>query len=144
MMELNIKNAYSPPGTPDYKPRRREFLGYSVSSIVLSYSGLSVSAATTKTTTYPIADEVKTTVDRLLSFALPEKLTRPDAAKGLAPTELHRLDQYREYGYGHYTYGPGLPIEHRLDLMPEGYVTQGVKRLSRLSSFFTGMKFTSK
>ena len=124
-------------GTPDYNQSRRQFMMYSVSSFVLSYSGVTVAHAPTKVTAYPISDEVMSSVDRMLSFFMPEKLETSDAQKGLAPTELHRVDQYRQHGYGDYTYGPGLPVERRFDLMPVGYIARDVNRISRLSSFFT-------
>ena len=123
--------------TLDYNQSRRQFLRYSVSSFVLSYSGVTVAQAPTKVTAYPISDKVMTSVDRMLSFLMPEKRETADAPKGLAPTELHRVDQYHLHGYGDYTYGPGLPVERRFDLMPVGYMAPNVNRISRLSSFFT-------
>jgi len=135
--ELNMTDGYKLLDTPNYKQSRRQFMMYSVSSIALSYSGVTVAEATKQVTTYPISDEVLTSVDRMLSFLMPEKLKKSDVEKGFIPTELHHVDQYRHYGYGDYTYGPGLPIERRFDLMPAGYKAQDVNQLSRLSSFFT-------
>lgn len=116
---------------------RRSFIKYSIGSIVMTYSGWSFAAKNGIFTTYKIDSEVRTTVERMLSFSVPDLVKSPASNKGLAPTELHYLNQYKKYQYGSYTYGPGLPIERRFDLMPEGYQPEHIKRLQRLSSFFT-------
>ena len=116
---------------------RRLFMQYSIGSIVMSYSGWCLGEKNETFTTYKIDIEVKTTVERMLSFSIPELVKSPASGKGLAPTELHCVSQYKKYQYGNYAYGPGLPIERRFDLMPVGYKTTGIERLHRLSSFFT-------
>jgi metallophosphoesterase (TIGR03768 family) len=121
----------------DYTVSRRRFMKYSIGSFFVSYSGLSLSVPCTNITAYPISDEVKTTVDRMLSFQMPERVGAPGSVKGLAPTELHRVDQYNQYGYGVYSFGPGLPVERRFDLMPEDYRATDISRLSCFTSFFT-------
>ncbi|OYY17603.1 MULTISPECIES: TIGR03768 family metallophosphoesterase [unclassified Polynucleobacter] len=121
----------------NFAASRRMFMKYSVGSICLSYSGIIFSASSPRRATYPISDEVKTTVDRMLSFSMPEILKQPGSGKGLAPTELHRVDQYSKFGYGNYTYGPGLPIQQRFDLMDVEYTGKNINRVNRLSSFFT-------
>ena len=116
---------------------RRLFMQYSIGSIVMSYSGWCLGEKNETFTTYKIDSEVKTTVERMLSFSIPELVKSPASGKGLAPTELHCVSQYKKYQYGNYAYGPGLPIERRFDLMPVGYKTKGIERLHRFSSFFT-------
>lgn len=116
---------------------RRLFIKYSVGSIALTYSGWRLGATPPAWLVYPIEGNVKTTVERMLRFSMPELVKNPGSGKGLAATELHRVDQYGKYGYGNYTYGSGLPIQRRLDLMPEIYRAENIKRLQRLSSFFT-------
>jgi metallophosphoesterase (TIGR03768 family) len=116
---------------------RRSFIKYSIGSIVMTYSGWSFAAKNEIFTTYKIDNEVRTTVERMLSFSMPEKVKSPASNNGLAPTELYRVNQYQKYQYGNYAYGPGLPIERRLDLMPVGYKAGSIKRLNCLSSFFT-------
>ena len=116
---------------------RRSFIKYSVGSIMTTYSGWGFAAKNGIFTTYKIDNEVRTTVERMLSFAMPEKVKSPASNSGLAPTELDHVNQYKKYQYGEYAYGPGLPIERRLDLMPVGYKAGGIKRLNCLSSFFT-------
>lgn len=116
---------------------RRLFMKYSFGSLALSYSGWNLAQSFQGQATYPIEGEVKTTVDRMISFPVPELVKKVGTNAGLAPTELHRVDQYQKYGYGNYSYGPGLPIEVRLDLMPQAYQAESISRLQRLSSFFT-------
>ncbi len=121
----------------DYSVGRRRFMQYSIGSLFISYSGLSLSVPSAKIAAYPISDVVKTTVDRMLSFQMPFRVRAPGTGNGLAPTELHRVDQYSQYDYGRYTYGPGLPVERRFDLMPDDYRATNVNRLDCLTSFFT-------
>lgn len=116
---------------------RRKFIKYSISSFALSYSGWSLAQTSTVQASYPIEGNVRTTVDRMLSFPIPELIKKSNSTAGLAPVELHRVDQYAKYGYGDYSYGAGLPVEQRLDLMPLAYESKGSTRLRRLSSFFT-------
>ncbi len=123
--------------TKDYTIDRRRFMKYSIGSVFISYSGMTLSVPFTNITAYSISQDVQTTVDRMLSFQMPERVRAPGAGKGLAPIELHRVDQYSQYGYGLYTYGPGLPVERRFDLMPEDYRATGINRLKCLTSFFT-------
>ncbi len=120
-----------------YRFSRRLFMKYSIGSIVLSYSGWSLAAKNDIFTTYPIDSVVRTTVERMLSFSMPRFVKSPNSDSGLSPVELHCVNQYKKYQYGNYAYGPGLPIERRFDLMPEGYNTKNMERLHRFSSFFT-------
>ena len=121
----------------DYSFSRRSFLKYSMGSICLSYSGLNFAAPYQQVTQYPIERDVLTTVDLMLSFPMPDLIEQANSGKGLSRTELHRVDQYEKYGYGAYTYGAGLAIEQRIDLMPAGYQLKNNRRLQQLSSFFT-------
>ena len=118
-----------------YRFSRRLFMKYSISSFLLSYSGFSL--AVRSQATHPIDGDVKTTVDRMLSFPMPELVKGPNSGKGLSPTEMHRVDQYSKFGYGNYDFGSGLPIERRFDLMPKVYPVKGVDRAKCFSSFFT-------
>ena len=49
-------------------------------------------------------------------------------------TEAAKFDQY---GYGQFTYGPGVPCQKRFDLMPYGYTGESAKPSSALLRFFT-------
>lgn len=79
--------------------------------------------------TYPIDADVLTTLERTLLF--------PAIAPGLAAPDLPRVSQYGAYGYGDYTFGPGLPAARRADLMPKGFANAAPRRLQRLASFFS-------
>ncbi len=72
--------------------------------------------------------KVYTTLDRTLvpvPIPLFGSLTIFDAAK------------FDQYGYGKFTYGPGIACQKRIDLMPEGYTIESSKPVSTLLHFFT-------
>ena len=48
---------------------------------------------------------------------MPPKIDQPNSGVGLCPTELPLVSQYAAYGYGSYTYGPGLEVAKRYDIM---------------------------
>jgi metallophosphoesterase (TIGR03768 family) len=77
---------------------------------------------------YPIAHDVQTTRDRTI---VPDAV--PADAKKILPFQL---SEYEANGYGKWHYGPGLPAERRLDLMPEGYDASAAKGATRLSRYF--------
>jgi len=78
---------------------------------------------------YPIDTPAVTTRERMLSF--PES-----PSPGLARTELNQVVRYGDFGYGVWTYGSGLPVIERVDLMPEGYRPDATAQRTRLSRFF--------
>ncbi len=80
--------------------------------------------------TYPIETPVVTTVDRMLSFPL-------TISPVLAPAELNQVARFAELGYGEWSFGAGLPVMERLDLMPAGYVRPDDNAKTRLGRFFT-------
>ena len=51
--------------------------------------------------------------------------------------ELVKVSQYRQYGYGVWTHGQGLPSAPRNDLMPRGYNGASVAKKTKLLHFFT-------
>ncbi|HOT98843.1 MAG TPA: TIGR03768 family metallophosphoesterase [bacterium] len=76
---------------------------------------------------YPIATNVQTTAQRTI-------------VPGPTPTtaiNLWEISKYDQYGYGNWTYGPGLAYDKRLDLMPKTYSDSGITRRALLSNFFT-------
>ena len=79
---------------------------------------------------YPIETPAVTTRERMLAFP-------PALSPGLEKNELHHINRYDEFGYGAWTFGSGLPIMQRLDLMPEGYVPPAESAKSRLLRFFS-------
>ena len=78
---------------------------------------------------YPIDPIVATTVERTLLFAA--------IAPGLKEPDLPKISQYSVYGYGNHTFGPGLSVVRRTDLMEQGGGTPEAQRLLQLASFFS-------
>ena len=76
---------------------------------------------------YPIDSKVFTTVDRTV---VPVPV--PASSPSIAPDAITK---FKEYGYGVWKFGPGLPYDKRLDLMPDGY--NGAKNDAKLLHFFT-------
>jgi metallophosphoesterase (TIGR03768 family) len=77
---------------------------------------------------YPIAPDVQTTRERTVV-----PLPLPADAKKIFPCELAK---YEQSGYGKWQYGPGLPAEKRLDLMPPAYDGAAATGVAKLSRFF--------
>jgi metallophosphoesterase (TIGR03768 family) len=71
---------------------------------------------------------VYTTLDRTI---IPDVATTPPIIPVNDPAD------FAKYGYGKWHYGPGLPCQKRLDLMPAGYGTKSVQPAARLLRFFT-------
>jgi len=76
---------------------------------------------------YPISTAVHTTLERTI---VPDPI--PEDAARIFPCDL---DKYELNGYGKWQYGPGLPADKRLDLMPSDYIsdTAAADRLARFS-----------
>jgi metallophosphoesterase (TIGR03768 family) len=79
---------------------------------------------------YPIATPAQTTRERVLSFPA-------SISPGLEKTELHLVPRYKEFGYGEWSYGSGLPVMQRTDLMPAGYKKPAAAAPKRLVRFFS-------
>jgi len=76
---------------------------------------------------YPIASDVQTTAQRTI-------VPGPKPATAI---HLWEISKYSQYGYGNWTYGPGLPHDRRLDLMPASYRGSDVTKKNKLLNFFT-------
>ena len=76
---------------------------------------------------YPIASDVQTTAQR----------TIVPGAKPTTAINLWEISKYDSYGYGNWTYGPGLPYDKRLDIMPANYSGSAVTKKTKLLNFFT-------
>jgi metallophosphoesterase (TIGR03768 family) len=76
---------------------------------------------------YAIAADVQTTVQRTIT---------PGATPATA-INLWEISKYSQYGYGNWTYGPGLPYDKRLDIMPASYSDSAVTKKTELLNFFT-------
>jgi len=126
---------------------RRDFLRYTTGTFAVMSMGSLVagcggSSDGVSVQTYPIDPAgVKTTVDRMLSFpytlasATPKTGVMPnpaDPAKSpnggpaLSWDKLDQVADYEKLGYGAWTFGAGLPITPRTDVMadPAGYLAQ--------------------
>ena len=78
---------------------------------------------------YRIDPEIKTTVERMISF--------PIDLRGLAANQLSDVAKYDAFGYGAWAYGPGLPVVQRNDIMPAGYRNPQPATVAKLAHFFT-------
>lgn len=58
------------------------------------------------------------------------------AITGLSAIQLSQISQYQQYGYGNWTFGPGLPYDPRTDIMPAGYNPAFVTKKNKLLNFF--------
>lgn len=96
---------------------RRDFLRYSAWTILANYTFPSLAFSTEiepiPVPTYPIDSVVETTRQRMLSFSM-------DIGT-FTEADLYKVSEYHSHGYGLWTYGAGLPVQKRLDLMPSYY-----------------------
>ncbi|KUG22668.1 interpro [hydrocarbon metagenome] len=76
---------------------------------------------------YPISSDVQTTAQRTIV---------PGATPSTA-INLWEISKYDQYGYGNWTYGPGLAYDRRIDLMPANYGGSAVAKKTKLLNFFT-------
>ena len=115
---------------------RREFLRYTAGSVAALTLGSWRAAAFSPADggkaplRYPIESNVVTTLGRMLAF--PKSVPAP----GLAPAQLSQVARYAELGYGNWTFGAGLPMVQRTDLMPAQYGDALPRRNRRLLRFF--------
>jgi len=79
---------------------------------------------------YPIETPAMTTKERMIAFPA----TR---TPGLKKTELNQVARYKELGYGEWSFGSGLPVVQRTDLMPAGYQKPANAARTRLLKFFS-------
>ncbi len=76
---------------------------------------------------YPIDSDIQTTVQRTVA----------PGVKPVTAINLWEISKYSQYGYGNWTYGPGLSYDKRLDLMPAAYSGSAVTKKTKLLNFFT-------
>ncbi len=76
---------------------------------------------------YPIDPEVLTTLERtIVPVPVPASSPKPFP---------YEVSKYAQAGYGFWQYGPGVPVEQRLDLMPQGYSSASAQRKTLLRFF---------
>ena len=115
-----------------YAVTRRDFIRYSAGTFACFHTSAlnaAVGRFGIRPPLYPIDSTVVTTTERVVSFPYP-------ITSGLSPTQLPLISEYSTYGYGEHTFGSGLPIEQRFDIMTEGYSNPAPVRRKLLSSFF--------
>lgn len=124
---------------------RREFLKYSSGAVAaVSLSSLTFGCGSggsdggTQIQQYPIDPNVRTTLQRMISF--------PAQLPGLTETQLAQVSQYSTYNYGNWTFGSPLPLKQRTDIMPVGYRNPSPTRNTRFLNFFaiTDIHITDK
>lgn len=124
---------------------RRTFLKYSAGTLgAISLGSLTAGCGgsggdAAAIASYPIDPDVKTTLDRMLSF--------PASLPGLSAPQLREVAQYAKYGYGNWTFGSPLPLKQRpTDIMPSGYSNPSPVRKAKLLNFFafTDIHITDK
>jgi metallophosphoesterase (TIGR03768 family) len=99
-----------------------------VCMLVLSLSGCAAGVTQDQAGGYPIDPVVQTAAQRTIAF---------DNVSGLSPMEMSKVSQYDKYGYGKWTYGPGIPHELRTDIMTDGYKAVATSKKAKLLNFFT-------
>ncbi len=81
-------------------------------------------------------DAVNPTVIR--GYTTLDKTIVPNVISPFPPQiYVYEIPKYPLYGYGGWQYGPGVPCQKRLDLMPAGYSDESVAKAANLLSFFT-------
>ncbi len=133
---------------------RRDFMKYTVGTVASIYLGTMTTGCGSSSsqngiqlTTYPIDSTVVTTTSRVLSFDMPTPPTGPNSGTGLYLSELHLVDQYKNYGYGEWQYSTeGLPVILRKDIMPGGDAYPTPTRYTKFLNFFaiTDIHITDK
>jgi len=76
----------------------------------------------------PTSAEVYTTLDRTIV---------PDYVTAVPTVRIDNPADFSKYGYGKWHWGPGLPYQKRLDLMPSGYDYASATKAATLLRFFT-------
>jgi len=123
--------------SPDFRIQcdvgRRDFLRYSLGSFAVFSTGTLTfgcgGGEAEPAKPYLIDSTVTTTTERMISF--------PYDLQGLAANAIDKVAKYDNFGYGTWTFGAGLPIVQRVDLMPAGYNNPTPTRNKKLSNFFT-------
>ncbi len=130
---------------------RRDFIKYSAGAVASAYlgtllSGCGSSSGSKPILRYPIDSTIVKTTERVITFPLIAKPSGLNSGTGLYPTELPLISEYGTYGYGNYSFGEGLPVVPRYDIMPDGYTNPTPARLAQFANFFaiTDVHMTDK
>jgi metallophosphoesterase (TIGR03768 family) len=109
-----------------------------ICALVLSLTGCAAGGIQNRVAGYPINPDVQTTVQRTI--------TLDRNVSGLDSQELSKVSEYGKYGYGKWSYGPGIPNELRTDIMQDGYEAASISKKAKLLNFFaiTDVHITDK
>ena len=129
---------------------RREILKYSAGTFaVVSFGSLTAgcgggSGGGAQLQPYPIdSTNVGTTQRRMLAFP-----STPSGALSspLLPQQLSQVANYSKLGYGNWTFGSGLPVKPRHEIMPISYRNAAPVRNAKFANFFafTDIHITDK
>jgi len=79
-------------------------------------------------------------------FTTLDKTIVPDIVPVIPVVRIDDPANFEKFGYGKWHYGPGLPFQKRLDLMPAGYINNSVSKEATLLRFFamTDVHITDK
>ena len=105
------------------------FLGL-MSLFLAGCSSNSVASQSDQIKGYPISSDVQTTAQRTVMLGTSFTGT-------IIPQNLEQISLYDQYGYGAWSYGPGLDHEKRTDIMPNNYSYTSVTKETKLLNFFT-------
>lgn len=118
---------------------RRTFLKYTGGAIACVSLGPLVSGCGNSQAAiqhYPIDPNVKTTLDRMITFQTPSLGQTPGGGTGLQKYQLNQVAHYDTLGYGAWSFGSPLPMVQRTDLIP-GYSNPTPTRITRFLNFFS-------
>jgi metallophosphoesterase (TIGR03768 family) len=99
--------------------------------LILAAFALTINLSCQKYNSYTgdsITSNVLTTLDRTIV---------PDNVSQIPAVRIDDPANFEKFGYGKWHYGPGLPFQKRLDLMPSDYSHTSVTKSSTLLRFFT-------
>jgi len=102
-------------------------LVFVIGMLVFALSGCGKNGGDKQAQGYPTDSNALTTLQR----------TIVPGPKPSVEIRLDELSKYEPNGYGTWTYGPGLPYEKRLDIMPANYSGSAVANKTKLLNFFT-------
>ena len=115
---------------------RRTFLKFVV--LALQFAGASsVSFAKTIKEAFSSKSSASYPVDPIALTTLDRTVTPKVVMDGLTPKGLSKVSEYARYGYGDWTFGPGLSCEIRDDIMPINFKVDGITNALKLIHFFT-------
>lgn len=129
---------------------RRQFVKYSF-GVVAGFSAAAFSTACASSPAlapYRIDPRrVRKTTEQMLAFDVAKRpIAELNSKRGLHPTEMSRVQDFDQFGYGRYRLAGGLPVVPRYDLLPNAGTYAAPAKRQRLAHFFamTDVHMTDK